>query len=223
MVEIIYKKIAYAIILFALLGLVWMLNSKKIMKHADNRLVRNMVHSSLYLVCCFSFLLFESQILICCTTLVTIIGSVVGVEKSLLERVSLGNRYRDYGIVSSGIGFLLLVIFFFNQPEIVITSLLIVGFADPIASLVGRKYGTKQIRIWKGTKTIEGSISFVIVAGFILLNYMFSYGTCDAIIFYKMIIISFIMGGLEFFTPSFLDNFVLLVGGAILLNVCSYI
>lgn len=216
-------KLFYIIIILILFVFLGLLNSRKIFKKTDNKLVRNLVHSSLYLICCFSTLLFDHKLILIGTTLLSIVGSVVGVERKLLNRVSMGNRYRDYGIVFSGIGFLALILFFFDQKDIIIASLLIVGFADPMASLIGRTYGTKQITVWKNKKTLEGTLAFTVVAWLVLLSYVICCNLVSPLMLVMITAIALVLALVELFTPSFLDNFVLLVGGATLLRICTHI
>lgn len=49
-----------------------------------------------------------------------------------------------------------------------VTIMLIVGFADTFASLVGQKWGKHKYKVFRSHKSIEGSLTFFIISIFIL-------------------------------------------------------
>ena len=72
----------------------------------------------------------------------------------------------------------LIVVYFFNDINIIISSLLIMSISDSFAALVGVKYGKTKIY---GKKSLEGSFSFFISTIIILYMFMNNLSTIEYI------------------------------------------
>lgn len=119
----------------------------------------------------YSFFLSKSQALL-------ILGAMLIVVVALELSRKLSSRWNDFlvdrifGLVSrpkerhtinSASWYLLALVIsvaFFSQ-EAVVTGLLVLGFADPAASLVGKKWGSVKIR---GQKSLQGALGFAVTA-----------------------------------------------------------
>ncbi len=64
---------------------------------------------------------------------------------------------------------LILLIFFKDNPTIILAALSVQVFADSAAALIGKRFGKHKVL---GKKTIEGSLSCLVVA-FICINYFY--------------------------------------------------
>ncbi len=80
-----------------------------------------------------------------------------------VPRSSYGELFFALGVTVSAVAFL---------PEHVdayIGGLLVLGFADPLAALVGTRFGSRAYTVWGDTKSIEGSMAAAITSSGILL------------------------------------------------------
>jgi dolichol kinase len=87
-----------------------------------------------------------------------------------------------------------------------------------MASFIGRNFGSHKFAIWKNKKTLEGSLAFIIVTWIILFFYLFLYASITPVVLLVITVFAMLLTIIELVTPSFLDNFILLIFGAILLN-----
>lgn len=85
-------------------------------------------------------------------------------RKSSLARLVHGVERKSYGELCFPLG----VAFLFNlsggDPALYLPPLLVLTFADGLAALVGKRYGQMLYATDEGTKSIEGSLTFFLVA-----------------------------------------------------------
>ena len=104
----------------------------------------------------------------------------------------------------------LIVVYFFNDINIIISSLLIMSISDSFAALVGVKYGKTKIY---GKKSLEGSFSFFIST--IIILYMFMNNLSP----FEYIYISLLITIVELFSFHRInDNLTIPVFAALALN-----
>lgn len=104
----------------------------------------------------------------------------------------------------------LIVVYFFNDINIIISSLLIMSISDSFAALVGVKYGKTKIY---GKKSLEGSFSFFISTIIILYMFMNNLSTIE------YIYISLLITLVELFSFHRInDNLTIPVFAALVLN-----
>ena len=104
----------------------------------------------------------------------------------------------------------LIVVYFFNDINIIISSLLIMSISDSFAALVGVKYGKTKIY---GKKSLEGSFSFFIST--IIILYMFMNNLSP----FEYIYISLLITLVELFSFHRInDNLTIPVFAALVLN-----
>ena len=115
-----------------------------------------------------------------------------------------------------------------------ISSILIMMYADTAASIIGRKYGKHHIKIPKigDKRTIEGTISFIIVAWIVSIFTFFFLGmiipgnsivldTED--IFSLSLIISFVSAFLELISPSKYDDLIIPLGTTFFISISAFL
>ena len=104
----------------------------------------------------------------------------------------------------------LIVVYFFHDINIIISSLLIMSISDSFAALVGIKYGKTKIY---GKKSLEGSFSFFIST--IIILYMFMNNLSP----FEYIYISLLITIVELFSFHRInDNLTIPVFAALVLN-----
>lgn len=82
--------------------------------------------------------------------------------------LGMGNRKRDFGLVYYPISLLILVILYWQSvisSGAVVTGVLVMGWGDGLAALVGSKWGKHRYKVYhRWEKSAEGSLAMVIVS-----------------------------------------------------------
>jgi len=123
-----------------------------------------------------------------------------------VQRRTFGEIFLPLGVVSCALLFL---------PENKMAfqfGILIMGISDALASLIGERFGKHIIRIFGQKKTIEGSVAFFISS--IIIACFFVPG-----LEYRVLIISFILTIVELLSIAGLDNLILPIVGAYLIQL----
>jgi phytol kinase len=80
-----------------------------------------------------------------------------------VSRVSTGEIYFAVGVVVTALLFLP------SHAVSFVVGMLVLAIADPLAALIGTKYGSHMYRAWGDKKTVEGSMACAIAGGGILV------------------------------------------------------
>lgn len=86
--------------------------------------------------------------------------------------LGMGNRKRDNGLIYYPFSILVLVIMMYNglaDERIVISSVLMMGFGDGLAALIGSRFGRHGYIFIGGKKSLEGTLTMFAVSLTILL------------------------------------------------------
>ncbi len=129
---------------------------------------RKLVHLGGGIVCLFFPFLIQSVtvIIAMCLTLTAIfaIGAKTGTLRSLhlVKRRSRGAEYYPLAII-------VLFMMSSREPWFYVASILVLAVADTCAALVGSSYGRVRYEVDDSTKSIEGSLSFLLMAIIVIL------------------------------------------------------
>jgi uncharacterized protein (TIGR00297 family) len=133
----------------------------KIHSHNTRRLVHILVGC---LVCTAPFI-FTSRIPVLVVTVIFILANIFAIRFNLIKSIHETDRI-SYGTVYFPISFLILVFWFWDKdPAILLTAMLIMAFADPVASWVGESRKKPLLfTILSEKKSLQGSTAMFIVA-----------------------------------------------------------
>ncbi len=121
------------------------------------------------------------------------------------------NAGHSYGTVYYAISLTILVVFGFDNKELILLSFLPLSYGDGLAALIGMKYPFKEITLYNGKKSLNGSLAFILGSFFSLF---FSFQVLN-ILSYSVIYLLFIsIFGLvlELISPRGTDNLVVPIG-----------
>lgn len=142
------------------------------------------------------------------------------IERRLLPDVLFGNRQRDYGIVSSAVGIGLVAMVFWPERSIIAGAFFVVGLADAAAAVVGSRWGRHHIWAWGCQRSFEGSAVFAAVTFAIAFGVLgVESGEFGPRELQLALFIAVAVAGMELVVPSALDNLILLLGTATLLQI----
>lgn len=119
-----------------------------------------------------------------------------------MERSGNGNL----GTVYFPISLLILVIFTFgiiNKPEIGAIGILVLGYGDGLAAVIGKAYGTKKL---VNNKSLEGSLTMLLASAVVVLSVLLISGYPIVTGIIAALVISVLSTLVELYTPKGLDN-----------------
>lgn len=119
-----------------------------------------------------------------------------------MERSGNGNL----GTVYFPISLLILVIFTFgiiNRPEIGAVGILVLGYGDGLAAVIGKAYGKKKLI---NNKSLEGSLTMLLASLLVAVIVLLVSGVPLWTTMLIAIIVSVLSTAIELYTPKGLDN-----------------
>lgn len=119
-----------------------------------------------------------------------------------MERSGNGNL----GTVYFPISLLILVIFTFgviNRPEIGAVGILVLGYGDGLAAVIGKSYGKRKL---VDNKSLEGSLTMLLASFIVILIVLLVAGTALVTTLIVAVVVSLLSTVIELFTPKGLDN-----------------
>jgi phytol kinase len=129
--------------------------------HLTEESSRKLIHISISNWWIIAIIFFDNWIIACIIPLIYIILNMISYQMKLVKAMERTTN-NHLGTIYFPISLLVLVIMFFgiwNEPYIGAIGVLIMGYGDGFAGLIGGKYGKKKI---VENKTIIGSISMFI-------------------------------------------------------------
>lgn len=149
-----------------------------------------------------------------------VLVNLVAHEKKCFKSMLRGSDILDLGPVYYAVTMLVLSIWTFgiDKPEIGGIGILIMGYADGMAALVGKRFGKHPLIYGK---TIEGTLTSALMAALVVVgfNHAFDMGLTLVATF---IIVSYAVIA-ELFTPRGIDNLTVPIGCSVLtylLTIC---
>ena len=185
----------------------------------DSNSSRKFVHiASCITVCTFPYTLKNIEIYLICFifVIITSFTKYKGVFKSIhsVNRITFGAEAYPIGVLIATYYFLPL------DKTAFIYGILVGGFSDSMASVIGKYYGYREIVVFGQKKSLGGSLSFFITTVIISYSIIFIIGIEMNII--SILIIAFILTLAELVQTFGLDNVTIPVLSGMTLNYFKY-
>ncbi len=185
----------------------------------DSNSSRKFVHiASCITVCTFPYTLKNIEIYLICFifVIITSFTKYKGVFKSIhsVNRITFGAEAYPIGVLIATYYFLPL------DKTAFIYGILVGGFSDSMASVIGKYYGYREIVVFGQKKSLGGSLSFFITTVIISYSIIFILGIEMNII--SILIIAFILTLAELVQTFGLDNVTIPVLSGMTLNYFKY-
>ena len=106
-----------------------------------------------------------------------------------------------------------------GRSDLYVIAMLVLTLADPAAAVVGRAGGTHRLRLGHGSKTLEGSLAFFLVASeclFVTLSLTTPLHAAESLP--RAIAIAALLTAVELLSPAGSDNFLVPVAAFLLLE-----
>jgi len=128
----------------------------------------------------------------------------------------------DFGTVYYAISLFIIAIVTFgiiNKPEIGLCSILVMGYGDGFAAIIGKKVKSLEYKIGDTRKTIAGSCTMFFITFLIIAIYLCMVNSPLWIV--KSLIISLILTVIEAFGIKGTDNIIVPIASMILLILAT--
>lgn len=116
-------------------------------------------------------------------------------------------RYGNMGTVYYALAIALLTWLTFSNKELQViggVGILAMGYGDGFAAILGQHYGKHEYTIFKGTKSLEGSIAMFIMTFGVLILYFYYVSTYPGLL--VIVSLAFVATLVEAISPFGLDN-----------------
>ncbi|MHA2357126.1 MAG: hypothetical protein ACXADC_18295, partial [Candidatus Thorarchaeota archaeon] len=143
----------------------------------------------------------------------------------ITELLVAGSRQSDQRMATFAAGFMGMVafgsvfIFFFQQPEIIVASILAVSWGDAAGEVVGRPYGSRFIKRRIKGKSFEGSLGVFAFSCLSVITALltFSSGISPLAILPQIAFVALIIAAIEVLSIAWTDNFLIPIATAIVM------
>ena len=182
--------IDYNLYLFSACGFIFSLlcfsniaHKKKLIRPEVNRRI---VHISVGLLISFSPLNFYSNLFPIIMGISFILVNLISFKINAFQGIHAQER-ESYGTIYFPLSYSIIVLFFWEESNFVVTSLLILSISDPLAGYIGTKLDSpREFKIWYDKKTLQGTFTFLLSTIIILslsVFYFKEYNLTQSILF----------------------------------------
>ncbi len=186
----------------------------------DSNNSRKIVHiASCVTVCTFPYTLSNSEIYLICFifVIITSFTKYRNIFKSIhsVDRTTFGAEAYPIGVLIATYCFLPL------DKTAFIYGMLVGGFSDSIASIIGKYYKYKEIIVFGQKKSLGGSLSFFITT--VIISYLFIFILGIELSIISILIIAFILTMAELVQTFGIDNVTIPVLSGMTLNYFKHV
>jgi phytol kinase len=136
-----------------------------------------------------------------------VIFNTLNVYYNWIPSINTKRRDSNMGPIFYALAVLLLTIATFHTPSFHIVGgigLLVMAYGDGFAALIGQKYGKHTYTIFKGHKTLEGSLTMFLVSMIVIATYQYlELGQASIL---HVLLLSVVATFVEAISPHGLDN-----------------
>ena len=180
--------------------------TSKLFKKKGKEVTRKYIHIMLSNIWFISLAFFDNFIIAAILPMLFVIINSLSYKYNLIKIMEREDKKEGIGTVYYAISLtiLSLVTFYIDKPILALPGILIMGYGDGLAAVVGQSIKSKSFNIFGSTKSIAGSTTMFIVS-LIISVLIFAFIGVDYLIG-KSILIAFIATILEAISVKGLDN-----------------
>ena len=180
--------------------------TSKLFKKKGKEVTRKYIHIMLSNIWFISLAFFDNFIIAAILPMLFVIINSLSYKYNLIKIMEREDKKEGIGTVYYAISLtiLSLVTFYINKPILALPGILIMGYGDGLAAVIGQKVKSKSFNILGSTKSIAGSATMLIVS-LIISILIFSFIGIEYLIL-KAFLIAIIATILEAISVKGLDN-----------------
>lgn len=180
--------------------------TSKLFEKKGKEVTRKYIHIMLSNIWFISMAFFDNYIIATILPMLFVIINSLSYKFNLIKIMEREDKKEGIGTVYYAISLtvLSLVTFYINKPILALPGILIMGYGDGLAAVIGQKVKSKSFNILGSTKSIAGSATMLIVS-LIISILIFSFIGIEYLIL-KAFLIAIIATILEAISVKGLDN-----------------
>ena len=180
--------------------------TSKLFEKKGKEVTRKYIHIMLSNIWFISMAFFDNYIIAAILPMLFVIINSLSYKFNLIKIMEREDKKEGIGTVYYAISLtvLSLVTFYINKPILALPGILIMGYGDGLAAVIGQKVKSKSFNILGSTKSIAGSATMFIVS-LIISILIFSFIGIEYLIL-KAFLIAIIATILEAISVKGLDN-----------------
>lgn len=180
--------------------------TSKLFEKKGKEVTRKYIHIMLSNIWFISMAFFDNFIIAAILPMLFVIINSLSYKFNLIKIMEREDKKEGIGTVYYAISLtvLSLVTFYINKPILALPGILIMGYGDGLAAVIGQKVKSKSFNILGSTKSIAGSATMLIVS-LIISILIFSFIGIEYLIL-KAFLIAIIATILEAISVKGLDN-----------------
>ena len=193
----------------------------KVFEKKSKEASRKFIHIMLSNWWIIAMIFFDNVIWACIAPLSFVIINYLSCKKNLISVMEREGKDKDgFGTVYYALALLIIAIITFgilNRPEIGLCAILILGYGDGFAAIIGRNVKSLPYKIGKSKKTFAGSATMFFISFLIVAIFLASIGS--SMWFLKAILLAISVSVLEAIGTKGTDNLIVPVYACLLLTV----
>lgn len=180
--------------------------TSKLFEKKGKEVTRKYIHIMLSNIWFISMAFFDNYIIAAILPMLFVIINSLSYKFNLIKIMEREDKKEGIGTVYYAISLtvLSLVTFYINKPILALPGILIMGYGDGLAAVIGQKVKSKSFNILGSTKSIAGSATMLIVS-LVISILIFSFIGIEYLIL-KAFLIAIIATILEAVSVKGLDN-----------------
>lgn len=136
-----------------------------------------------------------------------IVFNAINIKTNWIPAINSTKKYGNYGTVYYALSVAALTALTFVSPEMKVVGgigILSMGYGDGFAALIGQRYGKHTFTVFKGSKSIEGSLAMFVSTLVVLA--LFTWVFAGSVPVFDLILIALMSALVEAISPYGLDN-----------------
>jgi len=192
------------IFIFLIIGISTLLTNKKILSGEGSR---KFIHIGVANWWIIAMVFFDSPLWASIVPALFIIINYISYKKQVFKAMERGKGKNDLGTVYYAISLFILSIVTFSKgmdPYVGAMGILIMGYGDGFAAVIGEKYGKHSFTLLNSKKSLEGSLAMFIVS--FIVAFIIAVLAGNSCIWLLPLSLALIATIVEIFSPYGIDN-----------------
>ena len=146
-----------------------------------------------------------------------VVINYISYKKQIFKAMERDGSKKDLGTVYYAISLMILSLITFKNIEfsyIGALGILIMGYGDGFAAIIGVKYGKHKFKVLGNNKSFEGSLAMFLFSFIVALSILFIFNPVNMILY--SLILAVVATILELFSPYGFDNLTVPLGTSLL-------